>query len=186
MDILFFVFAGATGVAAALASIAIWAPRPTRVRVLAVTITALFIPIVYMQLIEMLSKPKPMSFEWYQRDAEKAVLLGISLDEGESIYLWLRLAGSVEPRYYVIPWNLKLAERLEDAVDDAVRQDSTIVLRTRFTGEASRNGAISTSRSSRRHCRRRKGPRCHRASSIPAREVSDPRAVTRPPELCAG
>ena len=129
MDILFFVFAGATGVAAALASIAIWAPRPTRVRVLAVTVTALFIPIVYMQLIEMLSKPKPMSFEWYQRDAEKAVLLGISLDEGESIYLWLRLAGSVEPRYYVIPWNLKLAERLEDAVDDAVRQNSTIVLK---------------------------------------------------------
>ena len=132
MDILFYVFAGATGVAAALASIAIWAPRPTRVRVLAVTITALFIPIVYMQLIEMLSKPKPMSYEWYQRNVEKAVLLGISLDEGESIYLWLRLAGSVEPRYYVIPWNLKLAERLEDAVDDAVRQNSTIILKNPF------------------------------------------------------
>ncbi len=132
MDILFYVFAGATGVAAALASIAIWAPRPTRVRVLAVTITALFIPIVYMQLIEMLSKPKPMSFEWYQRDAEKAVLLGISLDEGESIYLWLRVAGSVEPRYYVIPWNLKLAERLEDAAEEAVRQNSTIVIKNPF------------------------------------------------------
>ncbi len=132
MDILFYVFAGATGVAAALASIAIWAPRPTRVRVLAITITALFIPLVYMQLIEMLSKPKPMSFEWYQRNEEKAVLLGISLHEGESIYLWLRLAGSFEPRYYVIPWNLRLAERLEDAADEAVRRNSTIVLKNPF------------------------------------------------------
>ncbi len=132
MDILFYVFAGATGVAAALASIAIWAPRPTRVRVLAVTITALFIPIVYMQFIEMLSKPKPVSFEWYERKAEKAVLLGISLREGKSIYLWLRVAGSFEPRYYVVPWNLRLAERLEDAVDDAVRQNSTIILKNPF------------------------------------------------------
>ncbi len=38
MDILFYVFAGATGVAAALAAIAIWAPRPTRVRVVALSI----------------------------------------------------------------------------------------------------------------------------------------------------
>ncbi|MEE9317074.1 MAG: hypothetical protein V3U48_02145, partial [Rhodospirillales bacterium] len=61
MDILFYVFAGATGVAAALASIPIWAPRPTRVRVLAVVVAGLFIPVVYVQTVEMLSKPKPMS-----------------------------------------------------------------------------------------------------------------------------
>jgi len=90
MDILFFIFAGATGIAAALASIAIWAPRPTRVRLVALTITLLFLPVVYVQLIEMLSRPKPMSFEWYQRNEAKAELLGISLDEGQSIYLWLR------------------------------------------------------------------------------------------------
>ncbi len=133
MDILFYVLAGATGIAAALASIAIWAPRPTRVRVLAVVITALFIPVVYVQLLEMLSKPKPMSFEWYERNMKKAVVLGISLHEKESIYLWLRPAGSFEPRYYVVPWNLKLAERLEDAVDQAVRGNSTIVLEDPFS-----------------------------------------------------
>ncbi len=132
MDILFYVFAGATGVAAALASLAIWAPRPTRVRVAALAITTLFLPVVYVQLIEMLSKPKPMSFEWYQRNTAEAELLGISLGEGRAIYLWLRLAGSVEPRYYKVPWNLRLAEKLEDAVDDAVRENSTIVLKNPF------------------------------------------------------
>jgi hypothetical protein len=132
MDILFYLFAGATGVAAALAAIAIWAPRPTRVRVVALSIAALFIPVVYAQSIEMLSKPKPASFEWYQRSADHAELLGVSFVEGQSIYLWLRIAGAFEPRSYVIPWNLKLAEKLEDAVEDAVRKRSTILLKKPF------------------------------------------------------
>lgn len=132
MDILIYVFIGATGIAAALAGIAIWAPRPTRVRVLAVAVTALFLPVVYVPLLEMLSKPKPMSFEWYERDSDKAELLGISFHEGKSIYLWLRLDGSFKPRYYEIPWNIKLAEKLEDAVDDATRRNSTIILRKPF------------------------------------------------------
>ncbi len=132
MDILFYVFAGATGVAAALAAIAIWAPRPTRVRVVALAIAALFIPVVYAQSIEMLSKPKPASFEWSERTAEIAELLGASFEEGRSIYLWLRIAGTSEPRSYVIPWSLKLAEKLEDAVDGAVRSRSTIILKNPF------------------------------------------------------
>ncbi len=133
MDILYFLFAGATGIAAALAAIAIWAPRPTRVRVLAIVITALFIPVVYVQLMEMLSKPKPMSFEWYERATGKAVVLGVSLREKQSIYLWLRPVGSLEPRYYVVPWNLKLAEKLQDAVREAARGNSTIVLEDPFS-----------------------------------------------------
>jgi hypothetical protein len=129
MDILFGVFAGA----AALAAIAIWAPRPTRVRVSALVITMAFIPVAYLMFIEMLSKPKPMSFEWYQRATKKAVLLGVSLHEKESIYLWLRPVGSIEPRYYVVPWNLKLAEKLQKAVDTASRGNSTIVLEDPFS-----------------------------------------------------
>ena len=133
MDILFYALVGATGIAAALASIAIWAPRPTRVRVLAFVIPALFIPVMYVQLIEVLSRPKPMSFEWYERATRKAVVLGVSLHEKESIYLWLRPAGSFEPRYYVVPWNLKLAEKLQDAVRRAARGNSTIVLEDPFS-----------------------------------------------------
>ncbi len=132
MDILFYVFAGATGVAAALAAIAIWAPRPTRVRVVALSIAALFIPVVYAQSIEMLSKPKPASFEWYERGADTAELLGVSFAEGQAIYLWLRIPGAFEPRSYVIPWNLQLAEKLEDAVDGAIRSRSTIILKKPF------------------------------------------------------
>ena len=132
MDILFYVFAGATGVAAALAAIAIWAPRPTRVRIIALCVAALFIPVVYVQSIEMLSKPKPASFEWYERANDRAELLGVSFDEGQAIYVWPRIAGSFEPRSYVLPWNIRLAEKLEDAVDDAVRKKSMVILKDPF------------------------------------------------------
>ena len=132
MDILFYLFAGATGIDATLAVIAMWAPRPTRVRVTALIVTGLFIPLVYVQMIEMLSKPKPMNFEWYQSAETRAVVLGISLREGKSIYLWLRPEGSTEPRYYVVPWNLKLAEKLEDMVEDAVKRNATVVVTNPF------------------------------------------------------
>ncbi len=43
-----------------------------------------------------------------------------------------RIAGASEPRSYVIPWNLTLAEKLEDAIDDAVRKRSTFLLKKPF------------------------------------------------------
>ena len=132
MNIMFHLFAAAIAIAAALAALAIWAPRPARIRVLAVVVTALFVPVAYVQFVEMLSKPKPMSFEWYERATKKAVLLGVSLNEKESIYVWLRPSGSIEPRFYVIPWNLKLAEKLQKAASEAVRGNSTVVLENPF------------------------------------------------------
>ncbi len=132
MDTLFFIFASAIGVAAALASIAIWAPRATSVRVTAMLVAALFIPIAYVELIEMLSKPKPMSFEWLERSADKATVLGVSLHEGVAIYMWLRLDGSMEPRYYVLPWRQSLAERLEDAIEDAIAGNSGVIITKPF------------------------------------------------------
>ncbi len=151
---LFYVFAGATGIAAALASIAIWAPRPTRVRVAALVIAMFFIPVVYVQSIEMLSKPKPMSFEWYERNEAKAVLIGITLDEGKAIYMWLQLPGSPEPRNYEVPWNLRLAENWRTpsmTLSGGIRQ---LCSTTPSSREASRNGAILMWRLFRPHWRR--------------------------------
>jgi hypothetical protein len=132
MNILIFSFAGVAIIAAALASLAIWAPRITAVRVLAVVTTTLLLPVAYLQFAELLSRPKPMTFEWYEKNTDRADLISVSLHEGEAIYLWLRLEGSFEPRSYKVPWNLKIAEQLEDAVDDAVRKNSTIVLKNPF------------------------------------------------------
>jgi xanthosine utilization system XapX-like protein len=132
MNALIYVFVATITVAAVLATIAIWAPRAPRVRLIALAATVLFIPLGYVQLVEMLARPKPVSFEWFRNDVEQAQVLGASLDEGRAIYLWLRVDKDIEPRYYVLPWRQDTAEKLEDLIDNAVRNNATIVLRQPF------------------------------------------------------
>jgi xanthosine utilization system XapX-like protein len=132
MNLLLVFFIATIAVAAALATIAIWAPRPPLIRFVALAVTVLFIPIAYLQLSEMLARPKPIAFEWFRRNVEQAQLLGASLDEGRAIYLWLRVDQDVEPRFYVMPWRQETAEKLEDLIDNALRNNSTIVLKKPF------------------------------------------------------
>jgi hypothetical protein len=51
MDTLIYLFITATLIAAALASLAIWAPRRTWVRVSALAVAALLIPVSYVQFV---------------------------------------------------------------------------------------------------------------------------------------
>ncbi len=132
MTPLFYLIITALFLAALLAAIAIWAPRIPRVRAAALAVTALLIPVGYFQTIELLSRPKPMSFEWFQRDVALAQVLGASFDEGRAIYLWLRVEHEIEPRYYVLPWRQEAAQKLEDLIDNAIRQNSTVVLKNPF------------------------------------------------------
>ncbi len=133
MNSLIFIFAGAAGLVALLATIAIWSPRATRIRVIAVIVTACFLPLGYLEMLELLSKPKPMAFEWIDKDAALATVLGVSFEEGEAIYLWLRLEDEPKPRYYVLPWRQSLAERLEDVLEDATSSSGTVVITTPFS-----------------------------------------------------
>ncbi|MFT6580752.1 MAG: hypothetical protein ACJAU6_001181 [Alphaproteobacteria bacterium] len=132
MDLLIYLFGGVVLIATTLASIAIWAPRVTYTRIAALVVALAFIPLAYVQLIEMLSKPKPITHEWYDNEVEKAEVLSVSLEEGQAIYLWLRLDGAVQPRYYVMPWAQSTAEELEDAVEEAARKNGTVILRQPF------------------------------------------------------
>jgi len=132
MTILFYLFVTALFLAASLAAIAIWAPRIPRVRAAALAIATLLIPVGYLQAIELLSRPKPMKFEWLQRDATVAQILGASFDEGRAIYLWLRVEQEIEPRYYVLPWRQEAAQKLEELIDNAIRQNATVLLKNPF------------------------------------------------------
>ena len=55
MDILFFMFLTAGTTAVALAMLAIYAPRPMRVRVIASGVVILFLPTIYFQFTELLA-----------------------------------------------------------------------------------------------------------------------------------
>jgi hypothetical protein len=133
MGSLIYFFAATVGLFALLATIAIWSPRKTRVRIVALVATGLLLPMGYVELIELLSRPKPMGFEWFEREALSATVLGVSFEEGSAIYLWLQIGDSPKPRYYILPWRQELAERLEQAVDDALSRGSTVTIATPFS-----------------------------------------------------
>jgi hypothetical protein len=120
------------GVAAALATIAVWSPRKTPVRAAAVVVTALFVPLAYLGVQDLLSKPKPMKHEWFKRHVDEAVVLGVSLDENKAIYLWLRLDDSLEPRFYVMPWRTQLAEKLQNLIDEAIEEKAIVTIKNPF------------------------------------------------------
>jgi len=125
-------FALSLGLATALAAIAVWAPRALWIKIAALVITALFVPLTYVSLIELLSRPKPIALEWHNFELAEAKVLGADLREGESIYLWLRVAGSDAPRFYVLPWDQKLAEQLHKAQREASERGTGLRARNLF------------------------------------------------------
>ena len=79
----------------------------------------LFLPLAYASLVDLLSRPKPIDLEWWQRNAEEATVLGAKLEENRGIHLWLQLPDVAEPRAYVLPWDRETAERLQEAQREA-------------------------------------------------------------------
>ena len=136
MNDLFLIFVALLGVTALLATIAIWSQRRLSIRTSAVVLTALFVPIGYLGVTELLSQPKPMQHEWFKRHVDEATLLGVSVREGEAIYLWLRLDDSLEPRYYVLPWQQQLAEKLQNLVDEAIQDGAAVIISDPFSRES--------------------------------------------------
>jgi hypothetical protein len=125
-------FAVAAVLAGLLTSIAVWAPRRPAVKLAALGAAWLFLPVAYAGLVELLSKPKPVGLEWWQRHAEAATVLGSRIAEDDGIYLWLQLAEVNEPRAYVLPWDRKLAEQLQAAQREADQNQTQLVMRLPF------------------------------------------------------
>ena len=125
-------FVACTVLAAILASITIWSPRKVLVKVAALAVACSFMPVAYAAMVDLLSKPKPATYEWYMSGLPEATVLGSSAVEGEAIYVWLQLDGVREPRAYALPWDQKLAQQLQDAGREAAEQQSAVRMRVPF------------------------------------------------------
>jgi hypothetical protein len=119
-------------VAAALGTVAIWAPRRFVAKAFALGLFALFLPVGLAGWSDLLSRPKPVSLEWMQAQAEAATVLAGSIREGQGIYVWLQLEGLPEPRAYQLPWNREQAEQLEEALRDAEAGGTGVQMRLPF------------------------------------------------------
>lgn len=126
-------------IAAVLASIGIWAPRRTWVRIAAVGVMALFIPAAYASLSDLLSRPKPVSIEWIHRNAKEAAVLGSRVQEGQAIYVWLQLPGAAQPRAYVLPYDVETAKQLHKAQSDAKRNGTQARMKRPFKSRKTDN-----------------------------------------------
>jgi hypothetical protein len=118
--------------ATALASITVWSPRRLRVKVAAIGIFVLFLPISYVSYADLLSKPKPVRLEFFQRGLKEATVLSARMVEGSAIYLWLQVADQTEPRYYAIPWDQDVAKELQEAMREAERNQGGMVMQLPF------------------------------------------------------
>jgi hypothetical protein len=126
---LFTLFAVLAGL---VASISIWAPRRLWIKLCALGAAALFMPTAYLTLMQLLSMPKPVTYEWWHGQADEATVLSSSMQEQQGIYLWLQLPDVPEPRAYVLPWDRDLAEQLQTAMREAEENRSGVQMRLPF------------------------------------------------------
>jgi hypothetical protein len=125
------IYACAAASAIILATIAVLAPRRLFVRAGAVAAASILLGSGYFGYADLLSRPKPVRLAWADRVAEDATLLGSSYQEGEAIYLWLKLPGVDEPRAYSLPWDPAQAESIEQARRDATKNGHAGTVRVR-------------------------------------------------------
>ncbi|MFK8082281.1 MAG: hypothetical protein AB8B97_18490 [Granulosicoccus sp.] len=105
--------------AAVLALIAILAPRKRLLKCAALGCTALFLPLTYFALNDLLSRPKPLEIEIARDHLNDAIVTASLMREDEAIYLWLQMPGIDEPRSYQLPWNEEMAVELHKAQREA-------------------------------------------------------------------
>jgi hypothetical protein len=132
MTELTYLFAVVAVLAGLVASISIWAPRRLGIKLCALATAALFLPASYAALTQLLSMPKPVTFEWWHGQAHEATVLSSNMQEEKGIYLWLQLPDVPEPRAYVLPWNRQMAEQLQAALRDAEERRSDVQMRLPF------------------------------------------------------
>lgn len=119
MSHILYPFAVAALMFAALAAISIWSNHRLLLKAGAIVIVAMMLPSAYLTIVDLLSRPKPVSLEWSSRDLSEATVISAQLKEGDRIFLWLRVEGVDEPRYYVLPWDEQLAKQLYGAQREA-------------------------------------------------------------------
>ncbi len=116
----FYPFIAVSALAVALGFLVVWSRRAVAPRAAAVVVALALIVVAGLSLVEQLGRPKPVRVEWMRSQNDVAVL-GSRMIEGKAIYLWLGLPGVAEPRAYVLPWSIKVANDLQKALEEAAK-----------------------------------------------------------------
>ncbi len=132
MDYLIYLYTATVVIAAALASIAVWAPREVWLKLSALVLSGLLMATAYTSLLHLLGRPKPANLEWALAAVPDATVLGATMRENEAIYLWLKFEDNPEPQSYVLPWDLEKAKELQKAMRQAQGNGTKVRMRKPF------------------------------------------------------
>jgi hypothetical protein len=99
-------------------------------RATSATIFLVLIGLVYGGSIELLSRPKPLRLEW--RAATEAKVIGATMREGEAIYVWLEVPGADMPRAYALPWDMQMAQQLQNAMQEGQAKGTDVQMSLPF------------------------------------------------------
>ncbi len=99
-------------------------------RATSATIFLVLIGLVYGGSIELLSRPKPLRLEW--RDAAQARVIGATMREGEAIYVWIEVPGADAPRAYALPWDMQMAQQLQNAMQEGQAKGTDVQMSMPF------------------------------------------------------
>jgi hypothetical protein len=141
MDLIY-LFAAVVLLASGLAAISIWSPRRLALKVSAIAIAGLLSASAYASYAELLSKPKPVSLEWAQRNASQATVLAATYEENKAIFLWLAIEGVDGPRAYVLPWSQNSAEQLQKAMREAEANGTGVQMDAPFQVQQQDSGHV--------------------------------------------
>ena len=119
MDYVTVLFVATVVLIAVLAWSAIRARGKLWRKLAAMAALAILVPLLYVDVMGLMGRPKPITMEWFEDLREGAVLVGADIREGQAIYLWLRHQGESEPRAYVLDWDRGTAIKLKEAADTA-------------------------------------------------------------------
>ena len=125
-------FAARAALAAALGTIAVWAPRKLVAKLVALALFAALLPLGFAGWSDLLSRPKPVTLEWLYGKQDEATVLAGSFEEGRGIFVWLQIDGAEEPRAYSLPWSQEQAQQLQQAMRDAQSNGTGVRMRTPF------------------------------------------------------
>ena len=115
-----------------LAVIAVWSRRRLLVRVGAVVALLLLVALNYSALVDLLGRPQPVAHDSIEDFEGDSIVLAASIDEGLAIYLWLRHPNIRQPRYYRLPWDQEAAIALKKALDQSMRNNSTVMMNPNY------------------------------------------------------
>ena len=115
-----------------LATIAIWAPRSVKLKVSALLCASLFLPLGYISLNDILSRPKPISLESVHKQIDEVKIVSALMKEDVGIFLWLQIPEVAEPRSYKLPWSTEVAKQLHKAQQDAEAEGTEVKMKKPF------------------------------------------------------